>query len=360
MSSDLLVRPYQPGDEEGINSLFNQVFNLNRSLSQWQWEFTAGPVSRPELSVVAEDRGRVVGFFGSLFHRLQIGNRILLEAYGVDNAIHPSFRGGFRGLQYRLWQEQRRLWVGEGIPIALGFPNREAYIIGRRVLKYRNLMDLAIWHRRLNPRIGLRTRIKNFPSFLEKAIVHLSGLWNQTGLRIGSFSKVKIRAVSEFPPEINLFWERFRKLYPVMLVRDQAYLNWRYAPQWGRPYQIWLAWSGDNIVGMAVGGMLVRGPFQERLGLVMEFAGLPPFQSFAPLLRSMLLWFVKQQADGALARMSPVDPIQRFLRSFGFRPRQDRFDFRFAYHLLLPEEVDQTLIFNPKSWYTTLGDSDAI
>jgi hypothetical protein len=95
MATHGIVRPYRSGDEEGINTLFNRVFGLDRSLDQMHWEFMNGPVSLPEGSIVAEDKGRIVGFFGSLFLRIQMGNRIVRNAYGVDNANRISISRRF-------------------------------------------------------------------------------------------------------------------------------------------------------------------------------------------------------------------------------------------------------------------------
>jgi hypothetical protein len=359
MTNNAVVRPYRSGDEDDVNRLFNRVFGLDRSLDQMRWEFMNGPVSMPEGSIVVEDKGRIVGFFGSLFQRIQVGNRILRTAYGVDNAIELPYRGGFRGLQYQMWEKQKELWRSQDIPFALGFPSREAYVVGKRLLKYRKLMDLAVLHQRLSPRLYIKVRLKRMPAFLENALLTISQVWMHIlCVRFPSPPHLSIQETGDFPVAMGAFWERFRKQYPVMLVRDRDYLNWRYASHWGRSYKKWLAWSDGKVTGMAVGGIHQRG--EERLGLVLELAVLPPFDAFGPLLKHVLLWFSNQKADAAIARMSPADTLLKKFQGSGFRLRQDRFDHRFAYRPLLSEFSGLSLLTDPGSWHTTLGDSDAL
>jgi len=360
MTSKPLIRPYRPGDDAGINHLFNRVFGLNRSLDQMRWEFMQGPVSRPECSVVAEDRGEIVGFFGSLFHRIQIDQQEFRTAYGVDNAIDPRYRGGFRGLQYQMWQKQMELWKRESIPFALGFPNREAYVVGKRLLKYRQLAELEILHKRLNYRLAIQNRLPGLPETMVRAVRRVSTLLFRMNLTRVSKPASHVFQVDRFPNEIDIFAKEFGKQYPAMLLRDQAYLNWRYAPEWGRGYRIWIARSKDGISGIGVGRILEQEGTSLRLGLIMELATLPPHDAFHGLLREMLLSFLKQGADGTLARLSPYDPTVGRLKAHGFHPRAEIWDRRFAYRLIRPDRVNTDRVLDVKSWHTTFGDSDSL
>ena len=59
------IRPYVDGDEHGILSLFNRVFQegnpdfVPRSLRHWHWEFRDNPLGHHTF--VAEVEGRIVG-----------------------------------------------------------------------------------------------------------------------------------------------------------------------------------------------------------------------------------------------------------------------------------------------------------
>jgi len=357
---NVVVRPYQLGDDEGINNLFNRVFNLNRSLEQMRWEFMQGPVSLPERSVVAEDSGRIVGFFGSLFQRIQINDKLILTAFGADNAVDPHYRGGFRGLQYQMWKKQIEQWSEEAIPFALGFPTPGNFTVGKRLLKWEQLAELEVLYKRLNFRLAAQDRFPRLPQIFIEMVKLLSGLWFRAMLVPRFRSAVRISVERQFPPEIDAFWEKFRKQYPVMLVRDRSYLKWRYAPQWGRGYRTWLARSGTAVSGMAVGRIWEQEGSGQHLGLIMELATLPPHEAFYPLLQEMLLWFVRQRADGVLARLAPHDPMVHRLKALGFKSRPEALDRCFACRVFAPKAVDMNLVLNPKSWHIMIGDSDGL
>ncbi|OQX65832.1 MAG: hypothetical protein B5M55_02690 [Desulfococcus sp. 4484_242] len=357
---NIAIRPYQLGDDEGINDLFNRVFNLNRSLAQMQWEFMQGPVSLPERSVVAEDNGRIVGFFGSLFQRIQINDKIILTAFGADNAVDQRYRGGFRGLQYQMWKKQIEQWTSESIPFALGFPTRGNFAVGKRLLKWGQLAELEVLYRRLNLRLAVQHRFPRLPGVFIEMVKLLSCLWFGSMLVPRCRSPLRITEERQFPPEIDAFWEKFSKEYPVMLVRDRSYLNWRYAPQWGRGYRVWLAWSEKAITGMAVSRLFQPESKGPRFGLIMELATLPPHNALQPLVRRIFLFLLQHKADGVLARLAPHDPTVHRLKAFGFKPKPEALDRCFAYRVFAPEAVDMNLVLNPKSWHITIGDSDGL
>ncbi|MBU0754142.1 MAG: GNAT family N-acetyltransferase, partial [Planctomycetes bacterium] len=65
------VRPYEPGDEEGILKLFNTVFSEvnpkfeHRTMEEWYWQFRDSPLGNQTTVAVAED-GEVIGQYTSI------------------------------------------------------------------------------------------------------------------------------------------------------------------------------------------------------------------------------------------------------------------------------------------------------
>lgn len=35
---EITIRPYEKGDECGINRAYNEIFNHNRSIEEWRWK----------------------------------------------------------------------------------------------------------------------------------------------------------------------------------------------------------------------------------------------------------------------------------------------------------------------------------
>ena len=49
-----------PDDYEKINSFYNRIYQSNRTIEQFLWEFNDGPFGR-SIYVIAEDNGKIVG-----------------------------------------------------------------------------------------------------------------------------------------------------------------------------------------------------------------------------------------------------------------------------------------------------------
>jgi GNAT superfamily N-acetyltransferase len=62
---------------------------------------------------------------------------------------------------------------------------------------------------------------------------------------------VSVQPINGFDNEADGLWERIRGNYEFALVRDSAYLNWRYS-QCPTPYQLWEAKRNGQVAGFAV------------------------------------------------------------------------------------------------------------
>ncbi len=121
----VVLRPYEPGDEDGINAVFNRVFGLRRSLDEWRWKFRAAP----KAIAVATSQGEVVAHAAGLPARLQVGGRVARTLQVVDT---------FSLAGHRRRPEWRDLWVNvmalladgigrsQGVDLMVGFPGVRA------------------------------------------------------------------------------------------------------------------------------------------------------------------------------------------------------------------------------------------
>ena len=48
-----------PDDYEKINSFYNRIYQSNRTIEQFLWEFNDGPFGR-SIYVIAEDNGKLI------------------------------------------------------------------------------------------------------------------------------------------------------------------------------------------------------------------------------------------------------------------------------------------------------------
>ena len=105
----LCIRPYRPGDERGMNDLYNRVFGKRRSLRGWYMKYQSyGPVSR-FIASVAEREGKIVGMYPALVSFFQVGDREVLFGLPVDVCVDPDHRSS------RLLQELKKCAAKLGI-----------------------------------------------------------------------------------------------------------------------------------------------------------------------------------------------------------------------------------------------------
>jgi len=223
------VRSYEAGDERGIVQLFNEVFDGERTgrrtLEQWRWLFASHPRDQQVAVGVASD-GRIISHYGAIPLRVQVGDAIHVAAQIVDSMVHPGWRRGLQkeGPFLRTARHFFELW--SSMPrnaIHYGFPNRAAYAIGRRFLRYTPFVE------------PVPVLYRNFFEDLDDDAVGR----RHTGA-------LEVVEVARFGSEMDELWNRVRSDYPLALVRDAEYLRWRYDECAWLPYRRFLLREPDR------------------------------------------------------------------------------------------------------------------
>jgi len=109
---------YQPGDEEELNRLYNEIFQRNRTIAQWAWEFIDSPHRKAFIRVLKDD-GRIIGHFSLLPFQMCNKDEIVLTGKTESIMLHPKYRG--RGLYTELAKESLALARKEGFKAAWVF-----------------------------------------------------------------------------------------------------------------------------------------------------------------------------------------------------------------------------------------------
>lgn len=153
-------RPARPNDRPAIFSLFRTAFKLEPDPADWSWKYDRNP--RPAVSVVADDGGRIVGFFGAMGTRYRGADGDLPGASSGDIMTDSSVRVlGKSALFRELGNAYRDLNVAAGIPFDFGFPHERSGRVVERLLGYVRVEPCRETGRRLDapPLVGrLRRR----------------------------------------------------------------------------------------------------------------------------------------------------------------------------------------------------------
>lgn len=206
------IRAYQPGDETALLACYNQVFPTAdgrippRTLAHWQWKFRDNPAGRIQITLGAHAvDGSVVSTYAGIPVRIQAEGVSNLASQSADLVVLPKWRrhGGRPGLfaqTGRLWMD---LFLGEERGQSLftfGWPI-PAWRAGQRYLGYLNIRDWDILFRET----GLGFLPRQGPNELE------------------------VVEVARFGADVDSLWQRLVPELKLALIRDQRYLNWRYA-----------------------------------------------------------------------------------------------------------------------------------
>jgi hypothetical protein len=348
------VRAYRPGDETGINDLFNAVFERRRPLSAWHWKFDRNPATPEKVIAVGEDDGgKIVGVYAAMPMRFRFEDRPVIATQGLDTCIASEYRAGGR-LLVALYREFVRRVREIGAAFGFGFPNEVHYPVGKRLLKYVDLATLTLLDRRLSFQLAMNRRttsqvLRRLGGAVGGCLIRLSLRWHQVGFP----RDIAIREVAEFDEEFDALWERIEGRAIVSPIRDRAYLQWRYAENPEGGFRILRASRGERLVGYLVGKVREESG-GVRVGYILDAAGEEDDVCGALLCR-LLEEFRAEGVDWARCALLPhrlaAGPFAAaaFGREVGRMP---------GMYVIYDDSLNRRRFEEPSQWDLSLGDSD--
>lgn len=351
------IEIYRKGDEARINNLFNLVFEQSRDLKEWEWKFAHGPVDARPYIVLAKDGEKLIGQYAIIAFYLKYLDQKMVVVQPVDNMIHQDYRGGAKGVQVKTFVLSEELWRQAGIDLAFGFPNRQAYVVGKRLLKYRDLIKIENYFKRLSWRTALRKRIK-IPLLVDSL-----GWFSRLFIRLSITALVRLRRdvyyqrVHTFDERIDSFWEKVKNQYEILVCRDCRYLNWRYCQNPSHKYYIVQAERNGEIVGLII--VKYEEHDDVRIGFIMECLALKEPLLMEGLIKKALLYLSENRTDYVLVRLASGDPINNAFKRFGFSPRPGIWESNFVYKTY-SSNVNSDELEDQSKWHVSFGDSDSL
>lgn len=331
MSAPITIRPYRPGDEGPLLRGHNQIFP-ERSLAHWRWKFADNPTGQVHTMVAAHADEGIVGAYVTLpvFAKVDDQRRIIGQC--VDLWVLPEHRrhGPRPGLFVNLALAHYEAWGGKGETqnsFHHGWPIA-TWRIGQKYLRYEMVRDWDFLFREVPPG-GLPARPK--PADLE------------------------VRRIERFGSDVDALWAAFAPDTRLAVIRDQRYLNWRYADAHDAVYELCEC--------------------RERAsGRLRGIAVLTHRDFVMPNTCFVVDWLVP--ADDGDATVALVATAERRATELGaavlatlFQHRDPRFlGFQRLGFLVYGTVYFQVVIpfdqhdthFYKEEWYHTLGDSDLV
>jgi hypothetical protein len=355
---------YRAGDKADILALNRMEYGPTDILvtpEDFDWRYAQNPAGQAIISVVRDcDSGSILGFIWVVPLRIRVKGQDRLAATGTNLVIHPEYRSTFG--YTKLMRRFEQVFGDNDIPLHFSFVSEEAY----QRLQERNSQTVST--------VPLLVRSLDFKSLAQtyftrkwqRFIIGWAGqLVSPFFFRqrpVASSEEITVQAVDQFDEGLDEFWRKVQNKYPVMVIRDRAFLSWRFAQVSGRHYHILVAQARDRMLGYAVlRCATIRG---VKTGLIMDLLVTDDVlgeTAGARLMAEAEAYFRAQEMSLGLGLVAPFAAEYRVLRRAGYQhlpqalaPRA----FRFAFFVHNTREGD-FISLSARDWFITMADYEA-
>jgi GNAT superfamily N-acetyltransferase len=294
LTADYELVSYEAAYKHDYLGLLRQAWGPgSMSRREFEWWFERNPAG--SLMSIAREDGRVVGVAAHSLYRAVLEGEERLLTFSVHATTHDSARGKgvFQALERRHEDEAKR----RGAACVLAFASAPTAPLFLGPLGWTEIARYRIWARPL-PTAGLSHVARS----------HLERFEHQGD------------AAADWPNH---------------LIRDAAYVNWRYLDS-PRDYAAFASEDGDAVLGHKVHE-------GQPIALVADLVGTP-----RPLLRACL---AAVRPGTRLLFALPGPAHRAAYASLGFVPTPKRLHF-------MGKALAGKLNTDPRAWRFTLGDTD--
>lgn len=322
--SDVLFRPYTVGDDDELLRLHNRSFVSQWTREWWDWRYRDLPRGDAAILCAFLADGRCVGMYAGVRLLMQLGSEQCFALSQSDVSVDADMRGGpgRAKLVTRMAKRFFALHTGGETKVTYGFPVPPLRRVISRFVGGQILSDLVF-------------------------VIH--DLHSTSPID----GTVDVRVVERFDDDADELWERERPRFGAAIVRDAAYLNWRYADH---PVDYELLEARYNGTGALRGLAVLReGGLDPSVASLAEW--LVPFADDAAesaLIDHALQYARERRRTGLVAWFpSAGDHFHRFQTRHEFFARATPYQEQFS---AWKEGVDRDWL--QQNWYQTMGDID--
>jgi GNAT superfamily N-acetyltransferase len=278
------VRPLRDDDLQRVAELAKVVYGSDAltNVSYLDWKFNRNP-SGKAIVAVCECQDRVIGITALFPQVFKSGSSTWRGACGGDLMVDPQFRrqGIFIALVRSLFD-----WVAEDIAFVYGVRSLKSSTVGGlfKYFEYVNIGDVNTLTKYLRVLSSIRALSFSLRPTLTSLRWYLGSMRELISVVvICSLSSLIVHSmngripseggdvilISEmdrlvFGEEFNRLWEEVKDSLPITVVKNSAYLNWRYANPAGR-YVGFRACVNGVLRGYAILVYAVRGKLKTAM-----------------------------------------------------------------------------------------------
>ncbi len=358
----LRSRPATPEDYPALRALLAEEYpdsDVGRP-EFFHWQTEENPAGPPVVRLAVDPEGeRLAGAFWLLPTRLQVDETVHTVGLIVNVVVRRPFRK--QGLATLLGRQVFDDGRARGLPFTYAIPSPASYRLDVHSLRAYVVGRIPLWIRPLDWEVLLTYRTGR-PRLARALARPLARLFPPTPPRVRE-GRFTLRPVERFGPAFDRLWARSRHKRRVVVVREAAWLNWRYLHVPTRRYRPLAAWDGEELVGYIVTRKTTLQGVQ--CGMIVDLWVEPTArgeEAAFQLVAEATARFVEERDAIAGALMLPGTPEHRALRRARYvrcpsflEPQPIPLTFHWHGAEDPPEPITRL-----EHWFFTMGDYDVI
>lgn len=281
--------------------------------TDFYWRYNQNPAGLALIPAIRNSRKQVVGFIWVLPLKLRMKGQNYVAASGTNLLIHPQYRNSFAYI--KLLRQFDQVFRKNKFPLHFSFISEENY---QRLRQHSPQMawTVPLLFKPLNvSKLAQTYGGQSWPSYFTKSADQLvSFFYSRHRIKDGQ-ENITIQAIDQFDTTFDKFWGDLQDKYPLMLIRDRAFLAWRFTNTSRRQYQILVAQTEFKMLGYIV--LRCTTIWGVDTGLVLDFLVLDDElgeKAGAYLLTHAETYFREQQMAVTLGLMAPFAAEYRIFR----------------------------------------------
>ena len=353
MSDTFRLLRYKKSDREEVFTFLRSVYSSvesDRLISHWGWKYDANPFNHDvePYILLLKDGNKIIGMEGAIPLRVAVNGKERWVINICDLTVHPDYRG--RGLSRRIvaqiWADNPMSfsWLNEishRVVAPLGTSRRARLVSLVKPIDFGLILQRRTGSRLFSCWGGLLTTGAHY---LARPLCRHQALPGITVTQVGTFDH-----------RVNILWERMCREYPVMVVRDQRYLNWRFICRPDTKYTLLVATRGPDLVGYLVLRSAKRA--EGWWGYIIDFLVEDSSSSLLALLVKEAVERLRHEGVVAISCRATMSPYRRIFYRQGFYPWYWGQRGYFCTRVTLPDPELQ-VFGDPQQWFSTMGDGD--
>jgi hypothetical protein len=215
---DVLVRPYERGDEHGIAALFEVCFGTPLAAEHWEWKYGKNPYGN-RCIMVAVSGGSIIGQYAGYPVYMEDGRCGKVRALHVGD-IMTSTRArrlgvGRRSVVARLTHAFIDEFSAGKVAFDYGSPTERHFRLGKRFMRYYTAGPILLWTREGKP--------------------EPQSPWRRVADKLAR-KRCTIGESRSIEADVAGLYQEIKGDLGISLCREEAYLEWRYMKCPGKRY----------------------------------------------------------------------------------------------------------------------------